>query len=73
MDRREFTIRVVSPAAFTVALFFGIGFGTAYPTYVGYVMKGVSSERRGAAFQARTRAPQKAEDRVNPPDESYNR
>jgi MFS family permease len=34
------------------AVIFGIGFGTAYPTYVGYVMKGVSSERRGAAFGA---------------------
>ena len=34
------------------AVIFGIGFGTAYPTYVGYVMKGVSSARRGAAFGA---------------------
>lgn len=34
------------------AVVFGIGFGTAYPTYVGYVMKGVSAERRGAAFGA---------------------
>jgi MFS family permease len=34
------------------AVIFGIGFGTAYPTYVGYVMQGVSSERRGAAFGA---------------------
>ena len=34
------------------AVIFGIGFGTAYPTYVGYVMKEVSSERRGAAFGA---------------------
>ena len=34
------------------AVIFGIGFGTAYPTYVGYVMKGVSAERRGAAFGA---------------------
>jgi predicted MFS family arabinose efflux permease len=31
---------------------FGLGFGTAYPTYVGYVMEGVSAERRGAAFGA---------------------
>lgn len=36
----------------TSAVVFGIGFGTAYPTYVGYVMKGVSPERRGAAFGA---------------------
>ena len=34
------------------AIVFGVGFGTAYPTYVGYVMKGVSAERRGAAFGA---------------------
>ncbi|HXG54593.1 MAG TPA: MFS transporter [Vicinamibacterales bacterium] len=34
------------------AIIFGIGFGTAYPTYVGYVMQGVSAERRGAAFGA---------------------
>ena len=34
------------------AIVFGIGFGTAYPTYVGYVMKGVGAERRGAAFGA---------------------
>jgi MFS family permease len=34
------------------AVIFGIGFGTAYPTYVGYVMKGVSAQRRGAAFGA---------------------
>jgi MFS family permease len=36
----------------TSAIVFGVGFGTAYPTYVGYVMKGVSAERRGAAFGA---------------------
>jgi MFS family permease len=34
------------------ALVFGIGFGTAYPTYVGYVMRGVRPHRRGAAFGA---------------------
>ena len=34
------------------AVIFGIGFGTAYPAYVGYVMQGVSAERRGAAFGA---------------------
>lgn len=34
------------------ALIFGLGFGTAYPTYVGYVMRGVRPERRGAAFGA---------------------
>jgi len=36
----------------TSALIFGLGFGTAYPNYVGYVMRGVSAERRGAAFGA---------------------
>ncbi len=36
----------------TSAVIFGVGFGTAYPSYVGYVMKGVSAQRRGAAFGA---------------------
>jgi len=34
------------------AVIFGLGFGTAYPVYVGYVMKDVGPERRGAAFGA---------------------
>jgi MFS family permease len=34
------------------AVVFGLGFGTAYPSYVGYVMKDVSIDRRGAAFGA---------------------
>jgi MFS family permease len=34
------------------AIVFGIGFGTAYPSYVGYVMRDVTSQRRGAAFGA---------------------
>jgi MFS family permease len=34
------------------ALVFGVGYGTAYPTYVGYVMRGVRADRRGAAFGA---------------------
>lgn len=34
------------------ATIFGLGFGTAYPAYVGYVMQGVSATRRGAAFGA---------------------
>ena len=34
------------------ALCFGLGFGTAYPVYVGYVMRGVAPARRGAAFGA---------------------
>jgi MFS family permease len=34
------------------AIVFGVGFGTAYPVYVGYVMQGVTADRRGAAFGA---------------------
>jgi MFS family permease len=34
------------------AIVFGAGFGTAYPVYVGYVMRDVSPARRGAAFGA---------------------
>jgi MFS family permease len=34
------------------AAVFGVGFGTAYPTFVGYVMRNVNAERRGAAFGA---------------------
>jgi predicted MFS family arabinose efflux permease len=34
------------------AICFGTGFGTAYPVYVGYVMRGVDASRRGAAFGA---------------------
>src|SRR5688572_10684127 len=36
----------------TSAVIFGIGFGTAYPAYVGYVMRDVGADRRGAAFGA---------------------
>lgn len=34
------------------AMIFGLGFGTAYPAYVGYVMQDVTADRRGAAFGA---------------------
>ena len=34
------------------ALIFGLGFGTAYPSYIGYVMQHVTPDRRGAAFGA---------------------
>jgi MFS family permease len=34
------------------AMVFGLGFGTAYPAYVGYVMQDVTADRRGAAFGA---------------------
>ena len=34
------------------ALVFGLGFGTAYPVFVAYVMRDVHARRRGAAFGA---------------------
>jgi MFS family permease len=34
------------------ASFFGVGFGTAYPVFVAYVMRDVTEARRGAAFGA---------------------
>ncbi|MBI3403131.1 MAG: MFS transporter [Acidobacteria bacterium] len=34
------------------AMLFGVGFGIAYPSFVGYVMRDVSAARRGAAFGA---------------------
>jgi MFS family permease len=34
------------------AVVFGAGFGTAYPAFVGYVMRNVPAARRGAAFGA---------------------
>lgn len=34
------------------AVVFGGGFGTAYPVFAAYVLKGVAPERRGAAFGA---------------------
>lgn len=34
------------------AVIFGVGFGSAYPSYIGYVMRGVTPDRRGAAFGA---------------------
>jgi MFS family permease len=34
------------------AIVFGIGFGTAYPVFVAYVMRDVDPQRRGAAFGA---------------------
>ena len=40
------------PMMIASALIFGTGFGTAYPVYVGYVMREVSAARRGAAFGA---------------------
>ncbi len=40
------------PLLILSAILFGAGFGTAYPVYVGYVMREVSAARRGAAFGA---------------------
>ena len=40
------------PWMITSAVIFAIGFGTAYPNYVGYVMHDVTADRRGAAFGA---------------------
>jgi MFS family permease len=34
------------------AIVFGVGFGTAYPVFVAYVMRDVHAARRGAAFGA---------------------
>jgi MFS family permease len=34
------------------AIIFGVGFGTAYPVFVAYVMRDVGARRRGAAFGA---------------------
>src|SRR5207244_13056673 len=34
------------------AIIFGLGFGTAYPVFVAYVMRDVDARRRGAAFGA---------------------
>jgi len=34
------------------AILFGVGFGTAYPVFVAYVMRDVHAARRGAAFGA---------------------
>jgi predicted MFS family arabinose efflux permease len=34
------------------ASFFGLGFGTAYPVFVAYVMRDIIEARRGAAFGA---------------------
>jgi MFS family permease len=34
------------------AIVFGVGFGTAYPVFVAYVMQNVDAARRGAAFGA---------------------
>ena len=40
------------PLLIASAIVFGAGFGTAYPVYVGYVMRDIGAARRGAAFGA---------------------
>jgi MFS family permease len=40
------------PLLIASAIIFGAGFGTAYPVYVGYVMREIGAARRGAAFGA---------------------
>ena len=40
------------PSLVASAAFFGVGFGTAYPVFVAYVMRDVYAARRGAAFGA---------------------
>jgi MFS family permease len=40
------------PSLVASAVLFGVGFGTAYPVFVAYVMRNVSPSRRGAAFGA---------------------
>jgi MFS family permease len=40
------------PLLIMSAIIFGTGFGTAYPVYVGYVMREIGAARRGAAFGA---------------------
>jgi MFS family permease len=43
--------RTLTPLVLSAA-FFGVGFGTAYPVFVAYVMRDVHAARRGAAFGA---------------------
>lgn len=38
------------PILIASAVIFGLGFGSAYPVFIAYVMRHVSDERRGAAF-----------------------
>ena len=47
-DARQSPVR----DAFGAAIVFGVGFGTAYPVFVAYVMRDVTAARRGAAFGA---------------------
>ena len=46
------TLRGTITSLIASAIIFGIGFGTAYPVFVAYVMNDVAARRRGAAFGA---------------------
>jgi MFS family permease len=46
------TIRGTLSSLVASAVLFGLGFGTAYPVFVAYVMKDIPPRRRGAAFGA---------------------
>jgi MFS family permease len=46
------TIRGTLSSLVASAIVFGLGFGTAYPVFVAYVMKDIAPRRRGAAFGA---------------------
>jgi predicted MFS family arabinose efflux permease len=46
------TVGTTRLALIASAVFFGVGFGTAYPVFVAYVMRDVYAARRGAAFGA---------------------
>ena len=46
------TVRGTRATFVASAVVFGLGFGTAYPTFAAYVMRDVNPRRRGAAFGA---------------------
>jgi len=46
------TVASSRPAFLLAAAVFGLGYGTAYPVFVGYVTHAVGEHRRGAAFGA---------------------
>jgi predicted MFS family arabinose efflux permease len=46
------TVRGTRASFVASAVVFGLGFGTAYPTFAAYVMRDVNPRRRGAAFGA---------------------
>ena len=45
-------LRATRAAFVASAMIFGLGFGTAYPVFIAYVMHDVDARRRGAAFGA---------------------